>query len=446
MADDMGWSDAGCYGGEIRTPNIDRLAADGMRFTQFYNNAICGPTRASLLTGLYCQQVGHRGDRWNEPKDFSRCVTIGEALQSSGYQTRMVGKWQGRDLAVRRGFDHFFGPMCQGKISYFSEVRQNEFYLDDQRWSVPKQGFYLTDAFNDRAVEYVKDAARGDKPFFLYVAYIAPHWPLHAREADIAPYRKLYRDTGWNDCRAQRFQRQREMGLIPKSWRLAPRPAGVKDSRDDELADWQAERMAIYAAQVSGVDRGVGRILEAVRQAGAEENTLVMFLSDNGAAPDGGLSPTQAGFGFAPDKPNDTWRRDGVAIRPGSGPQLMPGPHDTFAGYGLAWANVSNTPFRSTKLTAYEGGIRTPLVVRWPAVIRQGNQVSDEVGHVIDFMATCLDVADTPYAKEFQGRRPLPLEGKSLAPVFRGQPHKAMRRCVGARRGTRRSAWDAGSS
>ena len=187
MVDDMGWSDLGCYGGEIRTPNIDSLAAEGQRFTQFYNNSVCGATRASLLSGLYCQQTGHPGTRWNEPKDFSKCVLIPEVLQAGGYHTAMVGKWQGRDLAVERGFDRFFGPNCRGTISYWNEVGTNEFYLDDQPWKWPESGFFMTEAFNEHAAEFLKSAAAGagEKPFFLYVAYIAPHWPLHAREADM---------------------------------------------------------------------------------------------------------------------------------------------------------------------------------------------------------------------------------------------------------------------
>lgn len=420
MADDLGWSDIGCYGGEIRTPHIDSLAASGLRFTQFYNNAICGPTRASLLTGLYCQQVGHAGYRWNDPKDYSKCVTIAEVLRRAGYRTMMVGKWQGRDPAVQRGFDRFFGPMCQAKISYFDEVQNNPFYLDANRWALPAD-FYLTDAFNDYAVRFLEEAAAEEEPFFLYVAHIAPHWPLHAREADVAPCRDQYRQSGWDEIRRRRFERQRATGLIPPEWQLSPRPAGIGDWETDAHQDWQAERMAVYAAQVEDIDRGVGRILESIDAAGLTDNTLVMFLSDNGAAPDGGLAPTTSGFGFSPDASNDDWRRDGVAIRPGSGPDNLPGPHDTFAAYGLAWATVSNTPLRGTKLTGYEGGIRTPLVVRWPAVIREGDQRTEQVGHVIDFMATFLDLAEVPYPAEFDGRTPLPLEGRSLRPIFEGR-------------------------
>ncbi len=420
MADDLGWSDIGCYGGEIRTPHIDSLAKDGLCFRQFYNNTVCGPTRVSLLTGLYCQQVGHRGDRWNEPKDFSKCVTIAELLQAAGYRTMMVGKWQGRDLAVDRGFDRFFGPLCQAKISYFHEVDQNPYRLDREPWELPED-FYLTGAINDFALQFLKEAVEREEPYFLYVAHIAPHWPLHAREADIAPYRRQYRECGWDEWRQRRFQKQRELGVIPGGWELSPRPASIRDWQTDSHKDWQAERMAVYAAQVEAIDRGLGELLETARKAGQADNTLVLFLSDNGAAPDGGLAPTTSGFGFGPKAKNDRWRKDGVAIRPGSDPDNLPGLHDTFAAYGLAWANVSNTPLRGTKLTGYEGGIRTPLVVRWPAVIHQHGEFTDQVGHVIDLMATCLDVAGEAYPAEFRGRKPLPLEGKSLLPIFQGR-------------------------
>lgn len=424
MADDLGWSDIGCYGGEIGTPHIDSLARDGLRFTQFYNNAICGPTRASLLTGLYCQQVGHRGDRWNEPKDFSKCVTIGEVLQQAGYRTMMAGKWQERASALDLGFDRFFGPMCQAKISYFHEVKDNPYYLDRERVELPED-FYLTEALNDYAMRFLDEALADEKPFFLYVAHIAPHWPLHAREDEVAGYRERYRASGWDQIRARRFESQRQAGFVPAGWKLSARLPGVRDWEADAHKDWQAERMAVYAAQVAAIDRGVGRLLQKVDDAGVADNTLVMFLSDNGAAPDGGLAPSASGFGFAPDANNAGWRKDGIAIRPGSGLDNPPGPHDTFAAYGLAWANASNTPLRGTKLEAYEGGISTPLVVRWPAVIRERGAVTRQPGHVIDFMTTYLDVANTSYPTEFKGRMPLPVEGKSLLPVFRGEQRDA---------------------
>ncbi len=425
MADDMGWSDVGCYGGEIPTPHIDSLARDGLRFTQFYNNAVCGPTRVSLLTGLYPQQVGHSGRAWNQPKDMSKCVLIPELLQAGGYRTMMVGKWQGRDLAVKRGFDRFFGPNCQLKISYFHEVVQNEFYLDDQRWKFPEKGFYLTDAFNDHADRFLTEAVGGEEPFFLYVAHIAPHWPLHAPEEYIAPHRQRYLETGWDEWREYRARRQKELDLVKEDTPLAPKNREIKPWKDEPHKRWQAERMAVYAAQIESIDRGVGSLLKILKDAGKAENTLVMFLSDNGAAMDGGLRPSDRGFGFGPGAKGPKYRLDGVPPRAGSGPENLPGPPDTFAGYGVAWSTVSNTPWRSHKTHAYEGGIRTPLIARWPKVIHDGGAITSQPGHVIDFMATCLDVADLDYPTGFQGRKPLPLEGRTLTPIFRGEQRKA---------------------
>lgn len=425
MADDLGWSDIGCYGGEIPTPSLDQLANEGLRFTQFYNNAVCGPTRASLLTGLYCQQVGHSGAHWNQPKDFSKCVTISEVLQRAGYHTAMVGKWQGRDLAVNRGFDHFFGPNCQGKISYFDAVVDNDFFLDDQPWNDRGDDFYMTHAFSDFAVEFLDEhlgsEAGKDQPMFLYLAYVAPHWPLHAKPAEIAPHRERYRSRGWNAWRDERLEKQRSLGLIPADWGMLPFPAGIKPWSDDPWHDWQAERMAVYSAQVAAIDRGVGQVLETLKLHDAERDTLVIFLSDNGAAPDGGLVPHPSGLGFSPADPKPNWRRDGVAISPGSGPDHMPGSANTFAAYGLAWATVSNTPFRSTKLTAYEGGIRTPLIARWPSVITKQGAITSQVGHVIDLMPTLLELAGADYPIPFDDRLPLPMEGVSLRPVFTSQ-------------------------
>lgn len=426
MADDLGWSDIGSYGGEISTPHLDQLAREGLRFRQFYNNAVCGPTRASLLTGLYCQQVGHAGHRWNDPKDLSQCALVPELLRDAGYRTAMAGKWQGRDLAVERGFDRFFGPQCQGKISYFDEVEDNEFYLDGERWPEEKRGrdFYMTDAFGERAAEFLEEMA-GDRgrPFFLYLSWVAPHWPLHAPEDQIAPHRRRYLERGWRDWRIERVKRQRESGLTPERWTPSPRPAGIPVWEDDPHREWQAERMAVYAAQVAAIDRGIGQVLVSLEASGRSDDTVVIFLSDNGAAPDGGLRPSTSGFGFSPENRRSDWRVDGVPIRPGSGPEVMPGPADTFAGYGPAWANLSNTPLRGPKSSAWEGGIRTPLIVRWRRVIEEDRRggFSDAVGHVIDFQPTFLDLAGASYPEQYgEGRRPLPLEGRSLVPVWRG--------------------------
>jgi len=424
LADDLGWSDLGCYGGEIPTPSIDRLAAGGLRFAQFYNNAVCGPSRASLLTGLYAQRIGHSGAHWNQPTDFTRCITLGEGLQRAGYHTMMVGKWQDPDPPVRCGFHRFFGPMCAGKISYFNEVQLNPFFLDGTRVRLPDD-FYLTDALTDHALKFLGDRAADPaartKPFFLYVAHIAPHWPLHAREADIAPHRARYRERGWDEWRAERLKLQQANGLVPADWPLSPRPPAVHAWTDDVFKEWQAERMAVYAAQVASIDRSTGRILDALKKGGELENTLILFLSDNGAAPDGGVKPAAGGFRFELNATNNTWRLDGGTMRVASGPDNPPGPPGTFAAYGLAWAGVSNTPFRGTKLTGYEGGIRTPLVAHWPAGIAARGKVVSDVGHLVDLMPTFLELAGGVYPAEIEGRRPLPLDGRSLVPIFRGE-------------------------
>lgn len=424
LADDLGWSDLGCYGGEIPTPHLDELAANGLRFTQFYNNSVCGPSRASLLTGLYAQRIGHSGTNWNQPTDYSRCLTIGEMLQRAGYHTMMVGKWQDPDEPSTRGFDRFFGPMCGGKISYFDEVRLNPFHLDGKRVSLPED-FYLTDALTDQALTFLQERAANptekEKPFFLYVAHIAPHWPLHAREEDIAPHRARYRERGWDDWLSQRRRYQQRNGLVPAAWPPAPRPREIHNWADDPHREWQAERMAVYAAQIASIDQSTGKILEALRTQGELENTLVLFFSDNGAAPDGGLKPTAGGFGFEVGKEPAPWRLDGVSMKPGSGPDLPPGPRDTFAAYGLAWALTSNAPFRGTKLTGYEGGIRTPLIAHWPAGIAARGTIVHDVGHVIDLMPTFLELSGGAYPAALGDRRPLPLDGRSLVPIFRGE-------------------------
>lgn len=424
LADDMGWSDLGCYGGEIPTPNLDALAMGGIRFTQFYNNAVCGPTRCSLLTGLYAQRVGHTGRNWNQPTDYNRCITLGEGLQRSGYHTMMVGKWQDPDLPVKRGFDRFYGPQCAGKISYYDEVLLNPFFLDDQRVKLPPD-FYLTDALTDYAIQFIEaaiaDPKLNQKPFFLYVAHLAPHWPLHAQDVDIKPNRDRYLKQGWDEWRNKRLEKQHALGLIPSTWSLSLRPDSVHAWIEDKFRGWQAERMAVYAAQIESIDRSTGRILEVLKKSGKMENTLIIFLSDNGAAPDGGMEPSSSGFGFDSKLSTSNWRLNGENIRGGSGPDNLPGAPNTFAAYGLGWALMSNTPFRATKMTGYEGGIRTPLIAYWPAGISAHGKIVNDVGHVFDLMPTFLELAKGSYPTELDGRKLLPLDGKSLVPIFQGR-------------------------
>jgi arylsulfatase len=420
LADDMGFSDLGCYGSEITTPNLDRLAAHGLRFTQFYNTARCCPTRASLLTGLYSHQagVGHMIQDLRAPAyrgDLNRrCVTIAEVLRPAGYHTLMTGKWHvtsdlkdSHNWPLQRGFEKFFGLISSVR-SYYDPPTLTE---GDTPIKAGKD-FYLTDALTDHAVDYVREFAARKEPFFLYVAYTAPHWPLHALPADIARYRGKYR-VGWDELRKQRHQRQIAMGLVDKRWPLTPRDELAPAWDKAEHRDWQDMRMAVYSAQIECLDRGVGRIVKQLEESGQKENTLILFLSDNG--------------GCAEEIPA-SWRgrmfpeltRDGKPTRVGNDPAVLPGPADVFQSYGLPWANASNTPFRLYKHWVHEGGIATPLIVHWPSVVKQPG-ITHQPGHVIDLMATCLDAANATYPKKYQGNDILPVEGTSLLPILQGK-------------------------
>jgi arylsulfatase len=412
MADDMGYSDIGCYGGEVHTPNLDKLAASGLRFSQFYNTARCCPTRASLLTGLYPHQagIGHMVENRDYPAYQGylndRCVTIAEALRPAGYRTLMSGKWHvGEDRPhwpVDRGFDRYFG-LVSGAANYFDVTQDKapgvvrKMALDDQPYKPPKEGFYITDAFTDHAVEFLDQYGHDDKPFFLYLAYTAPHWPLHALPTDIAKYKSKYL-KGWDRLRDERYRRMVKMGLISGQWKMSPRDTETQpwaEEKDKELMDL---KMAVYAAQIERMDYGIGRVLDKIRELGAEDNTLVMFLADNGGCAEGG----PRGFDN---------RKNGVP----------PGGADSFMSYGQSWANASNTPFRRYKHWVHEGGIATPFIAYWPRVIRNGGAITRDVGHLIDVMATCLDVAGAEYPPDYRGRTLTPLEGKSLFPVFEGK-------------------------
>jgi arylsulfatase len=394
MADDMGFSDLGCYGSEIDTPNLDRLAAGGLRFTQFYNTARCCPTRASLLTGLYPHQagVGHMVEDKGRPgyqgKLNDRCVTIAEALRPAGYRTMMAGKWHVGEKKPHwpcdRGFDRYFG-LISGGSSYFRLDKGRQMALDHEPWTPPDDGFYMTNAFTDHAVRFVDEAAKIGKPWFLYLAFTSPHWPLHALPEDIAKYRGKYKG-GWDALREARHKRMIEMGIVDAKWPLTPRDAQAPAWEDVKNQDERDLRMAVYAAQIDRMDRNIGRLTAKLKELGAEENTLVLFLADNGGcAEEIHRGKKDAEIGTA----------------------------ESFESYGLPWANASNTPFRLYKHWVHEGGISTPLIARWPAVIKAPG-ITREPGHLIDLMATCLDVAGAEYPKD-----KTPLEGKSLAPVFR---------------------------
>ncbi|QDV35242.1 arylsulfatase [Tautonia plasticadhaerens] len=412
MADDLGYSDLGCYGGEIETPNLDRLAADGLRFSQFTNTARCCPTRASLLTGLYSHQagIGHMVGDYGIPSYQGylndRCVTIAEALRPAGYATLMAGKWHVGSARGRwpldRGFDRYFGTPTGGGV-YFKEtlqIRTEVFFVeDDRRVEFPEDG-YVTDLFTDHAIRFARDAASTGRPFFLYLAHIAPHWPLQALPEDIEKYEGRY-DLGWDAVRDARYRRQLEMGLIDPRWPLSPRDPEAKpwdEMPEDARADL-AYRQAVYAAQVDRIDQSVGRLVSALGDSGVLEDTLILFLSDNGCSAEGGPGGFSRGI-------------EGAPIGTGS----------SYASVGLEWANASDTPFRKFKISVHEGGIASPLIAHWPAGIARTGEIDHQPGHVIDLMPTCLDLAGAEYPAERSGLPTIPLEGRSLAPAFSGAP------------------------
>lgn len=414
LADDMGFSDLGCYGGEIKTPNLDRLATEGVRFSQFYNCALCGPSRAALMTGLHPHQAGITN--WTGLLN-NRCVTMFELLKRAGYSTCAVGRldmvtaedWH-EPANISHHVDRFFGSTGhQGPGNYFKDVRNTAFYRDGEPFSIPEGG-YKTDLITDFATAFLRSTGR-DKPFFLYMAHYAPHWPLHAKPEDIAKYRGLYRDLGWDAARRLRLQRLIAGGILPTGTELSPRDSRAPAWDEAKSADWEAERMATYAAQIDCLDQSVGRVMEVLRSTGADKNTLIFFLSDNGAS-------DQAVVKL--DQPGRTWRSDNTPTRTGNKPGIQPGPADNFVTAGPAWANVANAPFREHKQTSHEGGIASPLIAWWPGVVTDVGGVCHEISHITDINATCLEAAGAGHPREFAGREVLPPAGKSLLPVLRG--------------------------
>jgi arylsulfatase A-like enzyme len=420
MADDMGFSDLGCYGGEIETPNLDRLAANGVRFTQFYNTARCCPTRASLLTGLYPHQAGI-GHMVN-PKEFPgyagdlnrNCLTIAEVLKPAGYRTYMSGKWHVTPVSEskhnwprQRGFDRFYGTI-HGAGSFYDPVtltRDNEAEPIDE-------DFYYTHAIAREANAMIDQHDSAD-PFFLYVSFTSPHWPLHALDNDIAKYRGRYQG-GWDALRDERQKRMIEMGLIDEEWPLTARDPDVPAWEDAPDKEWQQRRMEVYAAQIDAMDQAVGRIVDTLTAKGMLENTLVLFFADNGGcAEELRDNPNRPRALHVPET-----TPDGRPVRFGNDPSVMPGATDTYQSYGVPWANASNTPFRLYKHWVHEGGISSPLIAHWPAGIAAKNELRTFPSHLIDMMATCVDLAKTEYPAEKGGSTITPMEGVSLLPAF----------------------------
>ena len=454
LADDLGYSDLGCYGGEIRTPHLDRLAARGLRFTRFYNGARCCPTRASLMTGLYPHQAGVGRMTMDSGAQFPgyrgtltpNTVTIAEVLRAAGYSTAMVGKWhlsltQERPghmkhlnnqaildtfsdpatYPVGRGFERHYGVIW-GVVNYFDPF--SLVHNAEPVREVPKD-FYVTDAFADEAVRVVDEFARGDAPFFLYYAPVAPHWPLHAPAADIDRYVDTYA-AGWDAVRAARHRRMTEMNLLPESARAAGLPPARRRGpawEQNPTRDWDARAMATHAAMVTRMDEGVGRLVRKLEETGRLDETLILFLSDNGASPEVYPNP-----GF--DRPSHT--RDGRKITYPPDKTIPPGGQETFYYLGPAWAEVANTPLRGHKAQTYEGGVCTPLIAHWPRGVQaKPGAVTQDAGHVVDVMATCLEVAGAVYPRTFESRAITPAEGVSLVSALRRGGEGKAERAIG---------------
>jgi len=432
LNDDMGFSDLGCYGGEIHTPNLDRLAAGGLRFTQFYNSPRCSPSRASLLTGLHPHQTGIGILTYpTGPEGYAgdlnrRCVTIAEALGAGGYRCYMSGKWHvansleepSDSWPLQRGFDDFFGTIIgAGSFYYPNTLTRGNRNVDEEAQT--DDHFFYTDAINDEAVRQIREhhARHPRAPLFQYVAHTAPHWPLHAHEEDIARYRGRF-DAGWDRLREARMQRLVEMGIVDAGWRLTGRDPSQPPWEQAEHKEWLLRCMEVYAAQVDRMDQGIGRILDALEESGRLDDALIIFLSDNGAC--------------AEDIPDDVTAehmanelmlarahtRAGEEVIFGNRPELMPGPENTYQSYGVAWANLSNTPFRLYKHWTHEGGVSTPVIFHWPNGIAERGALRHTPCQLTDVMATALELAGVEYPSHHADNAILPLEGTSLVPLL----------------------------
>jgi arylsulfatase A-like enzyme len=444
LSDDMGYSDLGCYGGEIQTPQLDSLASHGIRYTQFYNTARCCPTRASLLTGLYPHQagIGHMMEDKGLPGYTgnlnSSCRTMAEVLKSGGYLNYAVGKWHvtrhtgaagpKHNWPLQRGFDRYYGTI-HGAGSFYdpsSLVRDNTMispYADDE---YQPETYYYTDAIADHAIRFVDEHSQqhAEKPFFMYVAFTAAHWPMHALPDDIAKYKGKYAQ-GYQAIREARRKKAIELGLISDKEPLSPAVGNWDEVKNKE---WELACMEVYAAMIDRMDQGIGRLVERLKKNGQFDKTVIMYMQDNGGCaeamgrtgnknhpnilrPDSPTLPPMKATDFAAagSTPNQT--RDGYPVR--MGPKVMPGPADTYIAYGKGWANVSNTPFREYKHWVHEGGISTPLVVHWPNGIKAQGELRHRPGHLVDIAATLYDLAKVPYPSEAT-----PLEGVSLVPTF----------------------------
>lgn len=443
LTDDMGFSDIGCFGSEIKTPNIDKLAGNGISFTHFYNTARCSPSRASLMTGLYPHQAGmgflsnYNYDEQGYADDLSKkAVTMAEVFKQAGYATYMSGKWHlnkeksipndRSNWPLQRGFDRFFGTLI-GSGSFYDPGT----LMSDNTFIAPGKDFYLTTAITDHTVKFINENPK-DKPFFFYIAYTAAHWPLQAPESEIQKYKGVY-DKGWDETRKQRFEKLKKLGIISKNAVLTARGVDIPEWKNEPMKYWQVRRMEVYAAIVDIMDQGIGKIISTLEKKGELENTVIFYMHDNGGCAETLNSneneiplteEQKKGKPFVKDSiflgKIPTYTRDGEFIRSGKG--VMPGPANTWTAYGEEWANVSSTPFRLYKHFVHEGGIASPLIIHWPEGIKAKGKLRTQPGHLIDIMATCIEIAGLQYPTNFNGNAIYSLEGKSLVPAFTDKP------------------------
>lgn len=418
LADDLGYSDISPYGGEVRTPNLQTLADNGVRFRNFYNTARCCPTRASLLTGLHPHEAGiglmtSEDEKQNYDLGHESYtgylnrngITLAEALKGAGYRTLMAGKWHVgtfRGMWPRdRGFDRFYG-IVRGASNFFKPEKDKLLTLDDEPVdlnSLPDD-YYTTTAFTDHAIEFVQEAVRDypDQPFFLYLAYTAPHWPLQAPEKYVEHYRKLY-EQGWDALRPKRIEGVIRAGVIPSGTPVSDSVAPRWDSLPEAKRREMAHRMALYAGMIEAMDENIGRLLAELRKLGVYDDTLIVFLSDNGGCAEGGMLGSNNGH-------------------------LLGTKEGYFLTLGEAWANYANIPFDKYKHFTAEGGIRTPFIAHWPKGISARGKWSDQIGGIVDFMPTFLALAGAKYPASYDGHNLLPIEGINLAPALTGAPPK----------------------
>ncbi len=403
LVDDMGWSDIGCYGGEVNTPNLDRLASEGIRFTQMHNTSKCFPSRAALQTGIYAQQNGY-DKSYKQP--LANCVTLGEVLKTAGYRTLWSGKHHGVETPVDLGYDRYYG-LREGACNHFNPGVQRAgepkpaqkrpdrpFFIDHEKFQpyTPPKDFYTTDYFTRYALEWLEEYKDEDNPFFLYLAYTAPHDPLMAWPEDIDKYRDQYTE-GYYSIRSKRYARQKQLGLVDERYLLSEKTHDDWNVLSDSLKQVEALKMAVYSAMIDHVDQKIGEILNKLESMNKLENTLVLFMSDNGCSAE-------------------------VVNIPGNG---KIGTVGQWTSLGKNWANVSNTPFRYYKNYSFEGGINTPLIAYWPKGIKARNMISRFPSHFIDIMPTLVEISGAEYPTQINEKVIAPMQGVSLWPVLQGE-------------------------